>query len=122
MSSSVSSSSVSSSSVSSSSFPPITAVISSSFNLTPVFDCAGAELKKWGDIAGCCCACCCALLIIFAGSRGAPSPKGGMTGMTIFLYLLGACCLSSSVNYMYSYYQHQAYLASASCGAIATSS
>jgi len=122
-SSSVSSSSVSSSSVSSSSsIPPLNLVFSSSFNLTPVFDCAGAELKSWGDIGGFCCACCCAIIIIFAGSRGAPSPKGGMTGMTIFLYVIGVCCLSSSVNYMFSYFEHRAYLASASCAAISTSS
>ena len=119
---SVSSTSVSTTSSSDSSLPPITAAMSSSYNITPVIDCAGAEVKKIGDIAGIILGCCCAMIILFLATKGAPSPAGGMSGVTIFLYLVSLCCLSSSVNYMYSYYQHQSYLASASCAAISTSS
>lgn len=90
----------------------------SSYNIAPVLTCAGTNIAMGADIAGLCCTCCCALLIFFAGSRGAPSPKGGPTGVTIFIYVIAACCLSSAVNSAYSYYQHKAYLSSASCDAI----
>lgn len=96
----------------------ISVVSTSSYNIAPVLGCVGAKIAMGADIGGIICTCCCALLIFFAGSRGAHSPKGGLSGMTIFIYVIAACCLSGTVNYAVSYFNHKAYLSSASCVAV----